>query len=154
MGANEHFAYDPIQGYVYTQSEQPYVAVVDYSSFPPSITQFSLDLSQYDSDIKDVAVCPEEGLLFIAATDADKVLMYSTVQRNEPGVPSLLFEIDAGALPDNIRVNSDCSILAVANENDGNALAEGAIHLVSNFRQNGGPTVRKVGVSVCCFHGL
>lgn len=145
MGAVEHFAYDPYQRYVYTQSEGgPYVSVVDYSKFPATITDLSLDLSKYDSEIKDVAVCPKEGLLFIAATDADKVLMYSTVQRSEKKRPNLLLEINAGARPDNLRINKDCSILAVANENDGDALAQGAIHLVSDFRKNGGPTIRKV----------
>lgn len=145
MGAVEHFAYDPYQRYVYTQSEGgPYVAVVDYSKFPATMTNFSLDLSEYDSDIKDVAVCGKAGLLFVAATDADKVLMYNTVKRSEKLPPTLVLEINAGPKPDNLRTNNDCSILAVANENDGNALAEGAIHLVSNFRGNGGPTVKKV----------
>lgn len=155
MGAVEHFAYDPYQRYVYAQSEGgPFVSVIDYSKFPAAITNLSIDLSSYDSDIKDVAVCPEEGLLFIAATDADKVLMYSTVKRNEKTRPNLLLEINAGARPDNLRANKDCTILAVANENDGDALAQGAIHLLSDFRKNGGPVVRKVSgngveASVC-----
>jgi len=130
------------------------LAVVDYSKFPATITDLSLDLSEWDSDIKDVAVCPKEGLLFIAATDADKVLMYSTVQRSEKTHPNLILEINAGARPDNLRTNKDCSVLAVANENDGNALAEGAIHLVSDFRNNGGPTVQKVRVMHCIYQFL
>ena len=70
--------------------------MIDYSKFPATVTAFSLDLTETDSDIKDVAVCAQEELLFVAATAADKVLMYSTVQRSNPARPSLLFEIDAG----------------------------------------------------------
>ena len=76
MGAVEHFAYDPIQRYVYAQSEfAPYVSIIDYSSIEsnsgqPSITPFSLDLTSYDSDIRDIAVCND--YLMIVATDANR----------------------------------------------------------------------------------
>jgi hypothetical protein len=149
MGAAEHIAYDPIQGYMYIQSEEgPYVNVIDYASLPPKLTSFSLDLSEFDSEIKDLGICPEQGLLFVVLPDSDKVNMYTTVQRSDPEAgPELLFEIDAGPVPDNIRVNEACTIMAVANENDGEAFAEGVIHLVSNFRANGGPTVKRVRLS-------
>lgn len=147
MGAVEHFAYDPVQGYVYTQSEEgPYVTVIDYSKLPAEITPYSLDLSEFDSDIKDVAVCPEEGLLFIVASDYNHVLMYETVKRSDPKRPEKIQEFAAGERPDNIRLNNDCSILAVANENGGDALAAGEIHLVTNLRQNGSPTIQKVSL--------
>lgn len=152
MGAAEHFSYDPIQRFVYTQSEVgSYVAVMDLADLPGSVTEYSLDLSSYNSEVKDVAVCPQQGWLFVAATDANVVVMYETVKRSSPGRPKFVRDIQAGALPDNIRVNHDCTVLAVANENDGNALAEGAVHLVSDFTSNGGPTIRKV-CSVMTFH--
>lgn len=70
--------------------------------------------------------------------------MFRTVSRGDPKTPELLAEIDAGKLPDVLLPNADCSILAVTNENEGEALNEGAVHLVSNFEQNGSPTVKRV----------
>jgi hypothetical protein len=70
--------------------------------------------------------------------------MFRTVTRDNQVKPELLKEIDAGKLPDVLFPNADCSILAVTNENEGDALNEGAIHLISNFEENGAPTVRKV----------
>jgi len=149
MGAAEHAHYDYKEGYMYIQSEEgPYISIYEWVGEFPAQTAFSLDLTEYDSDIKDVVVCPEPGLVFIAATDADKVLMYSTVQRNDPKVPKLLKEIEAGNAPDNLRPSNGCTVLAVANENDGESFAEGALHLVSDFRRNGGPVVKKVDLGV------
>lgn len=150
MGAGEHFAYDPINRFVYSQSEADpgsFIAVMDLSELPGTVSEYSLDLSSINSEIKDVVVCPEQGFLFAAATDADIVVMYETVQRSAPAKPKFVKNISAGAKPDNLSVNSDCTLLAVANENDGNALAEGALHLVSDFTANGGPTIRKVRFS-------
>ena len=89
-------------------------------------------------------MCPEKGLLFISVQDAGRVHMYRTISRDNPGTPVLLQEIDAGHLPDVLLPNSDCSVLAVTNENEGDALNQGAIHLVSNFEQNGKATVKSV----------
>lgn len=94
--------------------------------------------------MKDVAVCPEKKLLFVTAVDANKVLMFRTVARDNLGTPKLLQEIDAGKLPDVLLPNADCSVLAVTNENEGDALNEGAVHLVSNFEENGAAMVKKV----------
>ena len=148
MGAAEHAAYDHVEGYLYVQSEEgPYISVTDWSSTGATLTAYSLDLSKYDSDLKDVVACPEQGYLFIAATDADLVLQYSTVKRANPGLPELIREIDAGKVPDNLRLSDDCAFLAVANENDGEAFAEGAVHIVSGFESNAGPTVRRVSLA-------
>jgi hypothetical protein len=70
--------------------------------------------------------------------------MFRTVTRDNQGKPQFLQEIDAGKLPDALLLNAECSVLAVTNENEGNALNEGAIHLVSNFEENGAATVQKV----------
>ncbi len=149
MGAVEHAAYDYIEGYMYVQSEEgPYISVTDWSSDSPTLTGFSLDLSSYDdSDLKDVVVCPEQGYLFIAATDANLVLQYSTVKRNNPGRPQLIREIFAGSAPDNLRPSNGCVYIAVANENDGGSFAEGSVHLISNLKSNSGPSVTKVSLS-------
>ena len=108
------------------------------------VTSLGLDLSAYDSEMKDVAVCPEKQLLIVTAVDANKVLMFRTVTRDNPGQPQLLQEINAGNLPDVLLFNADCSVLAVTNENEGDALNQGVIHLISNFEENGAATVKKV----------
>jgi 6-phosphogluconolactonase (cycloisomerase 2 family) len=154
MGAVEHFAYDPVHRYVYAQSEfAPYVSIIDYSSVEsnsgqPSITPFSLDLTSYDSDIRNIAVCND--YLMIVATDANLILQYTTVKRSSPIQLTLVREISAGNQPDNIRFNTDCTILAVANENDGSSTAVGTIHLVSNLNENE-PTVRTVRIKIHIF---
>jgi hypothetical protein len=155
-GAVEHFAYDPVQGYVYTQSEiGAYITIIDYSSIEtngglPAITPYSIDLTEYDSEIRDVAVCGDH--LMIVATDENLILHYETVRRAAPVKPKLISKIVAGMQPDNIRFNNECTILAVANENDGSSAAVGAIHLVTDFAQNSEPTVR--AVSYFSFHCL
>jgi hypothetical protein len=147
LGAAEHIAYDHKEGFMYVQVEEfPHIAIFDWhDSAAPKLTAFSMDLAQFDSDVKDIIVCSELGLLFVALSDADKVAMYSTVKRIDSKKPELLYEISAGSAPDNMAINSECTILAVANENDGEAFAEGAVHLVENFGgTNPTPVVRKV----------
>lgn len=147
LGAAEHIAYDHTERYMYVQVEEfPHIAIFDWSdSSAPKLTGLSMDLSAYDSDLKDIIVCSESGHLFVALSGADKVALYSTVKRSDPKKPELIVEISAGSAPDNLAINPDCTILAVANENDGEAFAEGAVHLVENFDgTNPTPVIRKV----------
>jgi hypothetical protein len=147
LGAAEHIAFDTKEKFMYVQVEEfPYIAIFDWQDgTSPKLTGLSMDLSQFDSDVKDVIVCSEQGLLFVALADADKVNMYSTVKRSESNKPALLYELEAGSAPDNMAVNAECTILAVANENDGEAFAEGAVHLVESFGgDNPSPVIRKV----------
>lgn len=156
LGAAEHIAYDHKEGYMYVQVEEfPHIAIFEWrDGKPPKLTEFSMDLSEFDSDVKDVIVCSEEGLLFVALPDADKVNIYSTVKRSESKKPDLLYAIAAGSKPDNLAVNSACSILAVANENDGGAFAEGAVHLVEQFSGAApNPKIRKVRSEFCTVDG-
>jgi hypothetical protein len=152
LGAAEHMAYDWKQGYLYLQVEEfPYISITDWSKanpLNPTLTTFSMDFSSFDSEVKDIRVCPEQGWLFVALSDADLVNMYSMTNRESPGMPVLLRSIEAGPKPDNLVVNSDCSILAVANENDGGALAEGAIHLVSGLDPSDALVIRKVSTDL------
>ena len=47
--------------------------------------------------------------------------------------------------PPFFRLSNDCSILAVANQNEGDSiLTEGAVTLVTNFRAADGPTVKSI----------
>lgn len=147
MGAAEHIAYDPIQGYVYTQSQIPesktaYISVIDLHSLAdPKVTKLGLDLSSYKSEAKDLHICPEHGWLFVTLPDANKVVMLDMVERQSPRAPAVLKEIDAGHSPEDIQGNFDCTVLAVANANDG--IREGGVHLISNLTELN-PVIRPV----------
>ena len=70
FGATEHWAYDTKHKYIYSQSEAgEYIAVVDFETQPGTVTEYSLDLKSYDSDIRDIAICSERGILFISLSD-------------------------------------------------------------------------------------
>lgn len=146
-GSTEHFAYDWKEGFLYSQSEVgAFITVVDMCTFPGAVSEFSLDLSEYDSECKDVVVCPEEGLLFMSMADANKVVMYETTKRDgSVGIPKFLKSIEVGDTPDAMKINDDCTILAVANQNEGRQLlTAGAMTLITDFRGAGGPQVKPV----------
>jgi len=126
MGAVEQFAYDPVEKYAYTVSEQGYVNVVDFvDPATPTVMAASLSIDLAGKKLTDVAVCAAQGLLFVAHGADDKtspgaVRMYSTVQRSSPTqAPAFDREFTVGALPDMISPNQDCTMLAVANEGEG-----------------------------------
>lgn len=147
-GSTEHYAYDWKEGYIYSQSEVgAYITVIDWCTLPGSVSEYSLNLESEDSEIKDVVVCPEEGLLFLSSGDANKVKMYETVKRDKPAQPKFLKDIDVGNSPDALKVSSDCSVLAVANQNEGITLkTKGAMAIVTDFRGAAGPVVKNVSV--------
>lgn len=142
-GATEHWAYDYVNKYIYSQSESGgYITVIDYNALPGEVTEFSMNVGGSNVDIRDVVVCPEESLVFVTVTDQNKVLMYDAVKRANPKTPTLLAEIDAGNSPDAMKLSNDCEILAVANQNEGRSiLSQGAITIVKNFRSQDGPEV-------------
>ena len=146
-GSTEHFAYDWKEGFLYSQSEVgAFITVVDLCTLPGTVSEFSLDLTAEDSECKDVVVCPEEGLLFLSMADANKVLMYETTKRDgSVGIPQFLKSIQVADTPDAMKINDDCTILAVANQNEGRELlTAGAMTLVTDFRGAGGPRVKVV----------
>ena len=74
-------------------------------------------------------------------------MMYETVKRNSPAQPKFLKDIDVGNSPDALKVSSDCSVLAVANQNEGIKLkSKGAMAIVTDFRGAAGPVVKNVSV--------
>lgn len=104
MGATEHWAYDHKEKYIYSQSEAGgYITVIDWSTLPGEVTPYSMDVCGENCDIRDIVVCPEQGLLFVTRTDRNDVLVYATVKRSNPKTPSLLEEINAGNAPDALR---------------------------------------------------
>ena len=104
LGATEHWAYDTKEGYIYSQSEVGgYITVIDYSTLPGTVTDFSFDVGGQNVNIRDIVVCSEQGLLFMTVSDRGIVLMYETVKRNSPAVPVFLKEIPAGNSPDAMK---------------------------------------------------
>lgn len=103
-GATEHWAYDDVEGYVYSQSEiGGYITVLDYRTLPATVTPFSMDFGGRDVDVRDVVVCAEQGLLFVTMTDRSAVLMYDVVKRSNPQTPTLITTIAAGNSPDAMK---------------------------------------------------
>ena len=71
-----------------------------------------------------VYVCSEQGVLFASTKDdpnPGSVIIYKAATRDGDTVaaPELIHTIEVGAGPDMILPNKDCSILAVANEGEG-----------------------------------
>ena len=71
-----------------------------------------------------VYVCSEQGVLFASTKDdpnPGSVSIYKAATRDGDTVaaPELIHTIEVGAGPDKILPNKDCSILAVANEGEG-----------------------------------
>lgn len=104
LGATEHWAYDYKEKYIYSQSEAGgFITIIDWSSLPGEVTPYSLDVCGENCDVRDIVVCPEQGLLFMTRTDRNDVLVYETVKRSAPSTPSLVEEINAGNSPDAMK---------------------------------------------------
>lgn len=104
MGATEHWAYDHKEKYIYSQSEAGgYITIIDWSTLPGKVTPYSMDVCGENCDVRDIVVCPEQGLLFMTRTDRNDVLVYDTVKRSSPATPTLVEEIQAGNAPDAMR---------------------------------------------------
>jgi len=104
LGATEHWAYDHVEKYVYSQSEAgAFITIIDYATVPGTVTSVSLDVDGQNAEIRDIVVCSEEGLMFVTVTDQSTVKMFSTVKRSDPKIPELIAEISAGNSPDAMK---------------------------------------------------
>jgi len=97
--------------------------LIDYANGPIQPPQLPIVITDKDT-YTDISVCAEEGILF-ATTKNDPepgfVLVYKAATRSDSSVstPELIHTLQVGAGPDMVKANSDCSILAVANEGEG-----------------------------------
>lgn len=131
MGAAEQMAYDHVQKYAYTISEQGFINVVDLNDAANPAVMSSLATDATGLKLTDIELCPEHNIMLVSAGASDtvsdgEVFVYSTVQRADPRVPTLLDSITVGPLPDMILPNSDCTKVAVANEGEGDYI-DGAL---------------------------
>ena len=91
-----------------------------------------------------ISICSEEGILFATTKDGTnpgEVTIYKAAARSDDGSisePELIHTIPVGVGPDHSTPNSDCSILAVANEGEGDyethlVNPEGSVSLIRSF---------------------
>mmetsp|Transcript_99666 Transcript_99666/g.287719 ORF Transcript_99666/g.287719 Transcript_99666/m.287719 type:complete len:684 (+) Transcript_99666:87-2138(+) len=132
MGAVEKTAWDEVEKYLYTVSEQGSVNVVDYAdpTKPVVVKDFAIDLT--GKKLTDVAICASKQMLFVAHGADDvvsdgRVRFYSAARREPSAKPAYLKEVTTGPLPDMISPNGECTMLAVANEGEGRYSSAGGL---------------------------
>ena len=137
MGGLEKIAYDSKEKFLYGISEQGFVTIIDYANGPgPDAKQLPHVISNEDT-YTDVTVCADKGLLLATTKDdpnPGKLTILTAAKRSpqalieatdvESGAvlmskPQVLHTIEVGAGPDMVLPNADCSIIAVANEGEG-----------------------------------
>jgi hypothetical protein len=97
--------------------------LIDYGNGPLQPPQLPIVVADTDT-YTDVFVCSEQGVLFASTKDnpnPGSVAIYKAATRigDTVAAPELIHTIEVGAGPDMILPNTDCSILAVANEGEG-----------------------------------
>lgn len=111
--------------------------MIDFANGPVDAPQLPVVISDKGT-YTDISVCPEEGVLFASTKDDPNpgtLTIYKTAKRVPEALlsatsielpsgiimtkPELVHTIEVGAGPDHTLPNSDCSILAVANEGEG-----------------------------------
>lgn len=124
MGGLEKIAFDAKEKILYGVSEQGFISLIDYIDGPIQPPQLPMVITD-DNTYTDVSVCSEEGIVFATTKDGTNpgsLLIYKAATRlsdNSVTEPELVHTVQVGAGPDMAKANSDCSILAVANEGEG-----------------------------------
>ena len=132
MGAAEQIVFDPIQKYLYSMSDVGYVIIVDYEDIMnPQLTNLSFETE--DDKLGSIEICPEQNMFFLTLEKLGRVDIYNLVNRTNPELPTLLKSVDAGSNVKSILPNKDCTLLAIANTNEGEDLAQGSITILENF---------------------
>jgi len=138
LGALEQIAYDSTSHILYGMSEQGYLNIFKFDGDGFEDLGVSIDFS--GATLTDVEVC--KGYLFVSmlnGTEPGVVKIFQALAKGETQVPSLISTATVGVGPDMIKPNSDCSIIAVANEGEGdygdNGLVDpvGSVSLISGF---------------------
>jgi len=118
LGALEQIAYDHESQIIYGMSEQGFVNIFKFSKDGFEDLELSIDFD--GAKLTDVEVCG--GLLFVSllkGVEPGEVQIFEALKLNEKKVPSKMTSVTVGVGPDMIKPNSDCSMLAVANEGEG-----------------------------------
>jgi hypothetical protein len=99
------------------------ISLIDYGKGAVQPPQLPFAITS-ENIYTDVHVCSEEGILFASSKDDPNrgVLTIFTVAKRRRGSivePKLIHTLTVGYGPDYMNTNSDCSILAIANEGEG-----------------------------------
>ncbi|KAJ1444958.1 hypothetical protein M885DRAFT_410944, partial [Pelagophyceae sp. CCMP2097] len=127
FGAAKQIAVDPDTHMLYTVSEQGWVSVADIAAAATTGAVFKSAFQVPGlGALTDVEVCTgaHGSFLFVSAsavkkTDAGSVSVYQALSAGSADAPTLLRTIAVGALPDMVLPNAMCTLLAVANEGEG-----------------------------------
>ena len=116
--------YDKNEKILYGISEQGFVTLIDQANAPEVAPQLPIVLTA-EGTFTFASVCADRGLLFVVTKDDPNlghVLVYKAATRAEDGsisTPELISKVEVGYGPDMARPNSECTMLAVANEGEG-----------------------------------
>ncbi|MBK5930319.1 choice-of-anchor I family protein [Halochromatium salexigens] len=134
-GAQEINAYDPeTQRLFVVNADATTIDVLDLGDPANPIKLGSIDASAFGSSANSVAV--KEGLIAVAieapvSTDPGKVVFFNANETDFAN-PTLVDEVEVGALPDMVAFTPDGSTLVVANEGepDGGVDPDGSVSLI------------------------
>ncbi len=117
-------AYDKKEKILYGISEQGFVTLIDQANGPEDAPQLPIVVRAEGSPTY-ASVCSDRGLLLLVTKDDPNpghVFVYKAAVRSEDGTvnpPEYLTKVEVGYGPDHSRPNSACTMLAVANEGEG-----------------------------------
>jgi hypothetical protein len=136
-GAGEEVVYDHVHHYLYAATEQGYVIIVDYADpSKPVLTNFSFDMTSYDSSLESIHICPEQGYFFVLLGDSAQIKVFETVKRSDPKTPPVYktLQLSTTTLPSVLLPNKACTMIAVGRDNPSkDTAAQGGVTLIRDF---------------------
>ena len=137
LGGLEQIAYDSDSNILYGLSEQGFVNVFKFTGEAFEDLELSIDFD--GAKLTDVEVCGD--YLFVSQsldTSPGKVNIYDALKTGEEDDVTLISSTIVGVVPDMIKPNPDCTVLAVANEGEGDydgelILPVGSVSLLTDF---------------------
>ncbi|KAL7427677.1 LOW QUALITY PROTEIN: hypothetical protein ACHAXH_003770 [Discostella pseudostelligera] len=123
MGGLEKTSYDSKQKILYGVSEQGIITMIDYGNGIVQPPQLPFAIKS-ENVYTDVHVCSEKGILFASSKDDPNpgvVSIFKVAKRHRGYVvkPKLIHTLTIGYGPDYMDTNTDCTMLAIANEGEG-----------------------------------
>lgn len=137
VGGVEHFVLDSAEGYIYTQSALGYISIIDSQNVAnmslAAVEYQSLDLRQYSSQLKDIAVCGQ--YLFVTLTGKNHIQVYNKLLRNDrTNDPLELTHQLSVEFPQYLFPSPTCKYIAVTNHRDQSiALVQGAVRIITQL---------------------
>jgi hypothetical protein len=148
FGALERSYYDAEQKLFYGASEIGFVTISDFGAYPQNVTTLDISFALPNS-LTDIKICGDY-LFYTTKNDPQPgtLHIYTKAIRNTSDgtggtsftAPQKLHEILVGAGPDNIAVTKNCTVVATANEGEGDYTDNlGLVNPVGSCRSINGP---------------